>query len=75
MWADVCMAYQIWKNDVSYEQTSVFLHLKFMRPKRESRKSSKHCKEIGTGVNLSGHCYNADDRMIKVSSKFKNGMR
>ena len=33
MWADVCMAYQIWKNEASHEQTSVFLlHLKFMRP-------------------------------------------
>ena len=33
MWADGCMAHQIWKNEASYEQTSVFLlHLKFMRP-------------------------------------------
>ena len=33
MWADVCSAYQIWKNEASHEQTSVFLlHLKFMRP-------------------------------------------
>ena len=33
MSADLCMAYQIWRNEASYEQTSVFLlHLKFMRP-------------------------------------------
>ena len=33
MWADVCMAYKISKNEASYEQISVFLlHLKFMRP-------------------------------------------
>ena len=31
-----CMAYQIWKNEASYELTSVFLlHLKFMRPYKE----------------------------------------
>ena len=32
-------------------------------------------KEIGTSARLAGHCYNADDRIIKVSSKFENGIR
>ena len=33
-----CMAYQIWKNEASYELTSVFLlHLKFMRPLKKKK--------------------------------------
>ena len=43
--------------------------------KKEGRRSSKQWKEIGTSASLAGHCYNADDRIIKVSSKFENGMR
>ena len=43
--------------------------------KKEARRSSKQWKEIGTSASLAGHCYNADDRIIKVSSKFENGMR
>ena len=43
--------------------------------KKENRRSSKQCKEIGTSASLAGHCYNADDRIIKCSNKFENGMR
>ena len=43
--------------------------------KKENRRSSKQWKEIGTSASLAGHCYNADDRIIKVSNKFENGMR
>ena len=30
---------------------------------------------LGTSASLVGHCYNADDRIIKVSNKFENDMR
>ena len=43
--------------------------------KKEGRRSSKQWKEMGTSASLAGHCYNADDRIIKVSSKFENSMR
>ena len=41
----------------------------------KKRSKSKQWKEIGTSASLAGHCYNADDRIIKVSNKFENGMR
>ena len=43
--------------------------------KKENGRSSKQWKEIGSSASLAGHCYNADDRIIKVSNKFENGMR
>ena len=43
--------------------------------KKENRRSSKQWKEIGTSASLAGHCHNADDRIIKVSNKFENGIR
>ena len=31
-------------------------------------------KALSTGASLAGHCYDADDRMMKVSNKFENDM-
>ena len=39
------------------------------------RGSSKEWKEEGTSASLACHCYNADDRITKVSNKFENDMR
>ena len=39
------------------------------------RKSYKDWKERGTSASVAGHCYYADDRIIKVSNKFENSMR
>ena len=35
------------------------------------RRSSKEWKEIGTSASLAGHCYNADDRIIKVITSLR----
>ena len=43
--------------------------------KKENRRRSKQWKEIGMSASLAGHCYNADDRIIKASNKFDNDMR
>ena len=35
------------------------------------RRSSREWKEIGTSASLAGHCYNADDRIIKVITSLR----
>ena len=77
MKTDVCIAYQVWKNHASHKSISVLvLRLIFMRPlNSENRRSSKKWKEVGTSASLASRCYNADDRIIKVSNKFENDMR
>ena len=75
-WPDVCVAHQVWKNDLLYQPKSVFLlHVKFMRSlKQENIRSSIQWKEKGTAASIVDHCYNADYWTMKVSNKFENGI-
>ena len=52
-----------------------FYILNFCDLKNKKIEEALNSREIGSSASLAGHCYNADDRIIKVSNKFENGMR
>ena len=70
MKADVAMAYQVWKNNASHKSISVLFCVLFLcdLENQKIRRSSKKWKQIGTSASLAGRCYNADERIIKVSN-------